>query len=764
MTLANFVDPQFVPTVLSSPGANSFGKYGTSVAASGHFVAAGAPYEDGPYDGSAYVGRVYITNTATGATSWVQPPDWYEYQTFGGAVALAGGTLVVGAPGGQGEAGAAFVYQNEGGIWTLVASLTSPDGQPYKANATDYTLQDGGSFGAAVAVSGNIVVVGAPDENSTGQRDAGHVYIFNLQTDLVKMISSPAPQALGLFGYSVGVSGNRVVVGAPAQDGSGEAFLFAASTGDFIQTFSSLYPIYAYDGYQGNAGLYGFSVGINGTFVAVGAPVETAGTTHAAGHVYVYNLLNGSVMVLNASRPSTPGLFGLSVAINPGTVLVGSPLANVTDQPKESGAAYLFSTVSGAQISSEFVSAQSTPEGEDGLAVAETSSQFAVGAPQENASGLALAGHVYVYNQVPLTFASPHSLAGGDFGASVTVNNTVVIGAPAEFADSTDYAGHAYVLASHTGPFLTLTSPAAQLDGLFGFSVGVAGNRVAVGAPGQGNVSASLIGNAYLFTTSGTYVATLDSTHPQAAGLFGYSIALAGNVVVVGAPGENLSAGPDEGAAYVFSASTGSLLWVLSSPSGQANAFFGFSVAVSGGKIVVGAPGENLSAGPNQGAVYVFSATTGEELYAISDPLSGINEFGYSVAIGGSTIAVGAPEQNFGANASAGEAFVFASATGALKTTVVTPNPLTGGDFGEAVADNGGTVVVGAPYETAFGVKYAGNIYTVNPSNGAVLDRYNSPNPTSDGDFGAFVALGPAGVIAAGEPNVGAGNAFLYFL
>lgn len=761
VTLANFVDPQFVPLVLSSPGASGYGRFGWSVAASGHFVAVGAPFEEGPYDGSSYAGRVYITNTATGQTSWIQAPDWNYYQDFGYSVALSGGTLVVGAPVSNDDAGAAYVYQDESGNWALIASLTSPNAQIYKYNLSTFdTLQQGGNFGISVGVSGSTVVVGAPYENSTGEAGAGHVYIFNLQTNLVRMISSPAPQLGGTFGQSVAVSGNRVVVGAPYQFGSGAAFLFAASTGDFIRTFSSLYPTYSYDGWDFSPGQFGRSVAINGTLVAVGAPYETAGSIKGGGHAYVFNLLNGSEMALNASRPTTGGLFGFSVAITASTVLVGSLFANVSFQPLQCGAAYLFSAASGAQISSEFVSPESSRDGYDGFAVAETASQFVVGAPDENASGAYYGGHAYIYNQVPLTLASPHALSGGSFGNSVAVNVTVVIGAPDEFADSTDGAGHAYVLASHTGSFLTLTSPAAQLDGAFGYSVGVAGNVVAVGAPQEGNLSAEYIGNAYLFSTSGTLVATLHTPLPQSGSYFGYSIAVAGNLVVVGAPGENLSAGPLEGAAYVFSASTGNLLWTLASPNGQSDGLFGYSVAISGGKIVVGAPGE----GGFAGAAYVFSASTGDELFALSDPLAGSNDFGVSVAAGGSTIVVGAPGQDFGANLSAGEAFVFSSSLGSLKADVVTPNPVTGGEFGSSVADNGGTIVVGAEYETAFGVQNAGNIYTVNPSNGAVLDRYNSPDPTAYGEFGVSVAIGPAGVIVAGEPSAGAGTADLFFL
>jgi hypothetical protein len=98
------------------------------------------------------------------------------------------------------------------------------------------------------------------------------------------------------------------------------------------------------------------------------------------------------------------------------------------------------------------------------------------------------------------------------------------------------------------------------------------------------------------------------------------------------------------------------------------------------------------------------------------------------------------------------------------RATVSTPNPINDGEFGDSVANHGGTLVVGALYEAAFGVTGAGNVYIVNPSNGAVLDRYNSPSPVANGGFGFSVAIGPGGVIGVGAPYVRSGTADLFFL
>ena len=752
------VDPQFVPNVLTSPNAITNGGFGSAVAAAGSTMVVGAPGESVYIEGYPYSGLAYVINAQTGAETALFAPGAYEYNTdFGESVAIAGSAIVVGAPFSHGFEGAAYVFERTGAAWNLVASLTSPNAQ-----AESYLpFYHGGEFGFSVAISGNWVAVGAPDENvSDSVPGAGHVYLFNLQTDLVKTLASPSPEINGSFGASVGLSGNRLVVGAPIE-GSGAAYLYAASTGDLIQSFSSPNPVL--HGYQGVSGVFGYSVAINGTNLAIGAPAEDAGPYAAAGHAYVYNLLNGSVLTLNASQPSTPALFGYSVAIDTSTVLVGAVFLNTTDVPEvQPGGAELFSLLGGNLTTSPFISSTPTPGGFFGWSVAETASIVLIGAPGENASGFFAAGHAYEFTRVPLSYTSPHAIPFefGNFGYAVAVNQTVVIGAPYEGVGGTANAGHAYVLTSPTGAYRTLTSPSPQLVGLFGYSVGVAGSHVVVGAANETTGGAPNSGEAYLFTTGGSLVATLQDPNAQYHGYFGYSVAIAGNLLVVGAPGENPGAGPDEGAVFVYSASTGVLIRTLASPDGQLDGFFGYSVALSGGEIVVGAPGEN---GFN-GSAYVFSATTGAELFSLSPSTLDGGVFGYSVGVGGSTIVVGAPETEFASVPEAGVAYIFSSSNGALQTMVGSPSPTTGGEFGASVADNGGTILVGAPEETAWGYFAAGSVYLVNPSNGAVIDRYNSVNLNDEEDFGQSVAIGPGGLVLVGAPYIGDGSAYLFFL
>jgi len=127
--------------------------------------------------------------------------------------------------------------------------------------------------------------------------------------------------------------------------------------------------------------------------------------------------------------------------------------------------------------------------------------------------------------------------------------------------------------------------------------------------------------------------------------------------------------------------------------------------------LVVGAQTENSSGVLDAGSAYIFSAATGALLatLASTSPLT-YGGFGSAVAIGTSTVVVGAPYETAGASAAAGHAYVF-TLSGSLVSTLTSPNAQTGGWFGRGVATVGSDVVVGAPNEAASGLADAGHAY-----------------------------------------------------
>jgi hypothetical protein len=296
-------------------------------------------------------------------------------------------------------------------------------------------------------------------------------------------------------------------------------------------------------------------------------------------------------------------------------------------------------------------------------------------------------------------------------------------------------AGGVFSIHSATPNFgnRTLTSPNAQLDAWFGHSVAVSGNIVAVGAPyenASGNYEA---GHAYMFSaTTGKLIKTLASPNVQPYGFFGFSVALSGDILVVGAPYENASGYLYAGNAYAFNVTTGKLLSNFTSPNPQFAGFFGHSVAVSGNTVVIGAPDENASGFGEAGNAYTFNAATGGLIKTLSSPnAKSDGNFGQSVAASGDIAVIGASGER--------RAYAFDATTGALLSTLTSPN--SGSGFGDSVAVSGKIAVVGAPSETSGGHLYAGNAYVFNAATGKLVSNLTSPNSQALGFFGYSVSI-----------------------
>ncbi len=788
--LPALVDPEFLPTTLTSSNLSTSGEFGNGVASSGSIYAIGAPNEEEYSEGYEHYGDVHFVDTANGATGLVWGPGIDgSGDEFGVAVAMTSTDIVVGAAGYDSEAGAVFVYSYALEVvaghnviaTTELGMYTSPDPK---------TSEGGGQFGRSVAISGSLVAVGAPDENVSGVLDAGHAYIINLKTNALTQLTSPSVQGDENFGLSVAISGNEVLIGAPdavssADVDSGQAYLYSASTGDLVKTFVTPDPA--------TTAAFGQAVAIDGTTAAVaGIYAGPSGPYHLSGAVYVYNLATNANFTLLSLHPTSYGGFGWSLAIDSNAILVGAP-EETSNGSASAGNAYLFSSTSGALISSAFMPPNWPKLGYFGYSVALNGSDgLIVGAPYQYVGTVEFAGHAYIFHQIPLTFSSPDpllstdSVPGGLFGSTVSVDNgETVIGAPNETAGlGALAAGNAYWLPTSTGPVQGLTPSYIQTDARFGASVSTWGKLIVVGAPGQTAGGAS-DGAVYLFSAkTGGLEAMLTSPDPSPGGQFGASVATNGSTVVVGAPGEEHGAGT----AYAFQEKTHMLTtyWKAvqlnsTHPSGRdpgANGEFGTSVAINGSTIVVGAPGENSTAGDvvQAGNAYVFDAANGTLVRTLTSPspqsATGAFEglgFGASVAISAAAIVVGAPVTSVGSVIESGYAYEFSSSTGALLHTLASLNPVAGGRFGLAVAINGGTIAVSAPDETAFGVSHAGNVYLISPSTGLVYDRYNSPEPSVALLFGDSVAIGHGGVLVAGEPGgtadaeAWAGTAYQFF-
>jgi nucleoside-specific outer membrane channel protein Tsx len=283
------------------------------------------------------------------------------------------------------------------------------------------------------------------------------------------------------------------------------------------------------------------------------------------------------------------------------------------------------------------------------------------------------------------------------FGYSVAASGgTAIVGAPFHAKD----AGRAYVF-TKTAPGWEQTAELKGSDTVtgneFGFSVGISGTTAIVGAW----VHDKAAGRAYVFSKTATgweQTAELKGSDTVTGDDFGGSVAISGNIAIVGAYGYATSVGR----AYVFAKTVSGWKQVaeLKGSDTVAGDYFGSSVAVSGTIAVVGAPGHAKAAG----RAYVFTKTASgwKEVAELkgSDTVA-YNRFGQRVAVSGKTAVVGAWLHD--------RAYVFTTAASGWKqiAELKGSDTVAGDDFGGSCAISGSTAIVGA-YSHA---KSAGRAY-----------------------------------------------------
>ncbi len=349
--------------------------------------------------------------------------------------------------------------------------------------------------------------------------------------------------------------------------------------------------------------------------------------------------------------------------------------------------------------------------------------------------------------------------SGADFGWSVAVSGSIaVVGAP--YANS--YNGAAYVFSKVKGTWAQQAVLVAS-DGTtgsldeFGWSVAISGNTVAIGAPGYNDN----LGAAYVFSRSGaTWAQSAEFIDPESDSIsnikFGYSVVTSGSTVMVGADGAY-----GTGAVYVYADSAGT--WnqetELTAPDGAISDDFGWSMALSHSTLIVSAVRHAAN-----GAIYVFTDGGGTWTYRTELTASNGDPndyFGDKVATDGTRIVAGAP----GHVAEQGAAYVF-DGSGASWKQVAELTASDGGPndcFGWAIGLSGKTVLVGA--EQTFNNSGAAYVYK---QKGAKWVQEHELTPTDGGPidkFGYSVSLsGTTGIVGANQAENDDGSAYLYKL
>ena len=346
--------------------------------------------------------------------------------------------------------------------------------------------------------------------------------------------------------------------------------------------------------------------------------------------------------------------FGASVAIDGELILVGA--TGDDDQGREAGGAYIFRRVKEAwKLEDKLEPVQGRAQAHFGLST-DVSGDWAIVSARGNVEGGRQSGTAYLFKRTDIGWllrkqaTVEHGRSNNQFGACVSIDGLrAVVGAPGDIGrERQTGAAHAYECVDDRWELDTkLVAARGSVRDEFGASVAIQGDRIAVGAPGD-DEKARQAGSAYVFRrTSGGWreEARLIAEDGRANSLLGQAIAIDGDRVVVGAPGDP-NRGKQAGAAYVYARTSKGwrLEGKLRAPDGGAIRFFGCAVSISGNRILVGSNGVDHK-GPRTGAAYLFrrsgSGWALEAKLTAGDAREHDN-FGSAVAISGSHLVVGA--------------------------------------------------------------------------------------------------------------------------
>ena len=344
------------------------------------------------------------------------------------------------------QGGAAYVYQRQAdGSYTEYQRLTAAD-----AASIDH-------FGISVAISGDTIVIGASEQDVSGQTNAGAVYVFEFDSagcsvdcwQQVEKLTAGIPSAQASFGSAVDIDNDFLIVGAKAGQ---TAYIFERTAG----VWNPVAQLGSSTGQTNTA--FGASVAVSGDYCAVGAP---QGENFFAGAVYVFNRIPGPGWGLEdkITGQAVLELFGSSLDINGNTLAVGAPgSASIT------GAARIYTRDSGGQWDTNPVgglqplqSDNVTPDAAAGdafggavsVSAGQASMDYIVVSSLNNDDNGSESGSVYIYQdmsgwqQVRKLLASD-AAAQDRFGNSVEIYGEVAIVGAQDKVVSSVAAGKVY--------------------------------------------------------------------------------------------------------------------------------------------------------------------------------------------------------------------------------------------------------------------------------------------------------------------------------
>ncbi|MEZ5009945.1 MAG: hypothetical protein R2753_17480 [Chitinophagales bacterium] len=576
--------------------------FGFSVDIVGDKFVVGSNVDDdnGNASGSAYVykynGSIFIQEQKLTAI------DGAANDQYGVSVAIGKDIIVVGAnldDSPATDAGSIYIYDFNGSSW--VHNL--------KIAATDQNSSD--NLGTTVSISNKRIIAGSGYDDAP-LPNSGSIYIYNFDGSTweegIKVTASDA-NSNDFYGNSASISGEWIVTGAAFNDdfasSTGSAYFIKAAPADIY----SPQAIDACDSVQINGIWYSESQIVRDTF-AIDACQDSIVVTelNLSSNCEVTELCE--IQRIFASDPGVNDDYGDAISIYGDLAIVGVQLND--DGGTSSGSAYILRKSGGVWTQeTKLVAFDDAADDRFGIDVAIAENIAIVGAPLDDDDG-ANSGSVYIYKyngstwNLDIKLVAFDATAGDQFGISVDLSgNTLVVGASSD-DDGASNNGSVYIY-NYDGTnwnFTQKVDPTINIvNGYFGSSIDLSGDRMIVGATWPLS-----IGAAHIFDFNGTsWVETqrLLASDGGTADNFGGTVSLSGNFAVIGASSDD-DLGTNSGSAYVFEFNGSSWSQINKFlPTDPPNSIdlFGSSVTIEANKMLIGCPGED---GPNSGAVYFY--------------------------------------------------------------------------------------------------------------------------------------------------------------
>lgn len=752
------------------------GRYGAAVSASttsiqGSYTVVGAPFDDraGVDAGAAYLYKRNAANDGWDFVTRLSASDAQAGAHFGAAVAVGAtsGTqirVLVGAPD-RATGGKVYAYTFTTATMTLASTTT------FSAPAS----APGDEYGAAIAynfiVGATAFAVGAP--GPTTSPGAVHVYRNGALEASLTPVGGAAGDRFGAVLAPLYRDAGALVVGSPGDDASaaiadsGSVYSFVRAVGPPVAWAQEAKVSAATP--QASARFGGSAFALSMTEFLVGEPGRTNGVVHRLVRS------NGSFTIaasIQAADGAAGDGFGSCVSFAEAGandhVIIGAPGVDLGGFFTGQGALYRYTL--DAALTATFVERFTGSQPGEGagttcsMVMSDSGSPPPValfGVPFDDSEGTD-AGGVRVENfgtNATESDLSPDSIVGNRLGRSVAIDgDTLVVGAPYD-DDAGTNSGAVYVFVRSSGVWSQQAKLSVSLAQLLGGSVALEGDVLVMGTQGGA-------GNAvYVSRRSGSTWSTpaLLPPSPSAPGdAFGASLSLRGGTLAVGAPGVN-GAGTDRGAVFVF-VDVGGVFTQQATFTGSTTQdldIFGYAVSVDGNILVAGAPGRDGGGGAADiGIAYVFarSGTTWTEQAILAGPPGAGSAFGKAVFVDGTRVVVGAPAVPVGGVASGAGSVRSFTQNGflwPLEGTITLAGGVTGDELGASIALRSGVLVLGAPGRENGGVTDVGavvpHLLVGNTWTAQTAITEPGADDANSDDFGRSVALSN-GTLATGAP------------